>query len=53
MKTTTRWSGWAAAALLALGSLGAGLVGCAPSSPPPLRIALNRWIGYDTLWLAD
>jgi NitT/TauT family transport system substrate-binding protein len=53
MKTTSRWSGWAAAALLALGSLGAGLVGCAPPQPPPLRIALNRWIGCDTLWLAD
>ena len=50
MKTTTRWSCWAAAALLALGSFGTGLVGCAP---PQLRLALKRWIGYDTLWLAD
>lgn len=53
MKTSTHWSCWAAAALLALGSLGAGLVGCAPPPPSPLRIGLSRWIGYDTLWLAN
>lgn len=53
MKTSTHWSCWAAAALLALGSLGAGLVGCAPPPPTPLRIGLTRWIGYDTLWLAN
>jgi ABC-type nitrate/sulfonate/bicarbonate transport system substrate-binding protein len=51
MKLTTRWSCWAAAALLALGSFGTGLAGCAP--PPPLRSAHHRGIGYDSLWLAD
>jgi len=53
MKTITRWSCWAVAALFALGSLGIGWAGCAPPPPPPLRIALSSWIGYDTLWLAD
>ena len=51
MKTTTRWSCWAAAALLALGSFGTGLAGGA--TPPPLRIAHHRWIAYNPLWLAD
>ena len=27
--------------------------GCAPPPPTPLRIGLSRWIGYDTLWLAN
>ena len=53
MKTSTRWSCWAAAALPSLGSLGSSLVGCAPAPRPPLRLALNRWIGFDALWLAD
>ncbi len=53
MKTSTRWSCWAAAALPSLRSLGSSLVGCAPAPRPPLRLALNRWIGFDALWLAD
>ncbi len=48
MNLRTRVRALAAAPLLLL------LASCTREAPPPpLRIAVNVWPGYDTLWLAD
>lgn len=44
------WSRRGALGLIA--SAGLMLTGCQPLPPPPLRLGMNAWVGYDTLVLA-
>ncbi len=52
-RTVRRWHVRGRAGLLGLGLAALVALGaCSPVPPPPLKVGLNAWVGYDTLVLA-